>query len=343
MAVIITPEIRGQECSEAITYSYLFEPLRINIEETNTLATKLYVEVERYSIVDKTVLVPFLNGVNSLPKYVEIDLIPNRPVTFDLSEVMQQLHLTGVYKVATLSEIELSYEEMIVSKYIYLFKITSDLSSTPVIVKKLPILGGRTFGQFDSTVSDTQPLNEFEYFGLDQYEIAKRWSNFIFYKAALKSVSSGNNLQPLVSQIASATVLVPGGGVLYWKSRFGGWMFWGFDIEKRNSSNSYKGDLEISMFESTKRQNGSPYVSVDYLSIESSYSIELKSLGLSQLELLAVSGIGSSPAIYYAANNSGKLELMRLSSSSAPYNNLATGGDFSVSLKSISKTSQKTA
>lgn len=343
MAVIITPEIRGQECNEAITYSYLFEPLRINIEETNPLATKLYVEVERYNIVDKTVLVPFLNGVNSLPKYVEIDLIPNRPVTFDLSEVMQQLHLAGVYKVATLSEIELSYEEMIVSKYIYLFKVTSDLSSEPAIVKKLPIIGGRTFGQFDASVLDTQVLNEFEYFGLDQDEIAKRWSNFIFYKAALKDVNSGNNLQPAVSTISSPTVLTPEGGVLYWKSRFGGWMFWGFDLEKRNSSNSYQGDLGVSMFESTKKQNGDPYIPVDYISIESSYTLELKSLGLSKLELQAVAGIDSSPAIYYAANNSGKLELMRLASSTSPYSNLATGGDFTVSLKAISKTSQKTA
>ena len=343
MAVVITPEIRDQECSELITYSYLFEPLRINIEESNPLAVKLYVEVERYSILDKTVLVPFLNDLNSLQRYVEIDLIPNKSVSIDLSEVMKQLHSAGVYKIATLSEVETSYEDMIISRYIYLFKITTDLSLDPVIIKKLPIIGGRTFNQFKAGVLHTQALTEFEYYGLDQDELAKRWSNFIFYKAALKDIDSENNLQPAVSTISSSAVLVSSGGTLYWKSRFGGWMFWSFDLEKRSSSNSYQGSLETSMFESTRRQNGDPYIPVDYLSIESTYSIELKSLGLSQKELLAVSGIDSSPAIYYAADNSGKLELMRLSSSSAPYSILANGGDFSVTLKSISRTSQKTA
>lgn len=342
MAIIITPEIQGQECTNVITYNYLFEPLRINVLESNPLATKLYVEVARFTIEDKTVRIPFLEGVDTLVRYVEIDLVSGRDVSFDLSEVMRQLHLAGVYKVATTSELETSYENMIVSKYVYEFYITTDTDSTTQTIKKLPIIGSRTLGQFIPTVSFSQPLTEFEYYRLDLEVIAKRWSNYSFYRAYLSDLL-GDNVQPSISILSSPLVEYPNGGVLYWKSRFGGWMFWGFDIEKRNTSNSYQGELEVSMFESTKRQNGNPYVSVDYLSIESSYSIELKSLGLSQLELLAVSGIDSSPAIYYAADNSGKLELMRLSSSSAPYNNLATGGDFSVSLKSISKTSQKTA
>jgi hypothetical protein len=120
-------------------------------------------------------------------------------------------------------------------------------------------------------------------------------------------------------------------------------MFWGFDIEERSSSNSYEGKLEISLFESTKPIDGEPYIPVDYISVSSSYTVTLKSLGLKKLELLAVSGIDFSPCIYYAADDSGKLELMRLSSSTAPYKNLANGGDFSVSLKSISNNSQKTA
>jgi len=342
MAIIITPEIQGQECTGEITYSYLFEPLRINVQESNPLATKLYVEVARYDIQDKTVRVPFLAGVDTLVRYVEIDLISGKDISFDLSEVMKQLHLAGVYKVASISEIETSYESMIVSKYVYEFYISTDTSSEVVTIKKLPIIGGRTLGQFSPTVTAEQPLTEFEYYGVDTVEIAKRWSNYFFYKAALSGLGN-NNVQPDISKLSSPLIEFPNGGVLYWKSRFGGWMFWGFDIEKRNSSNSYEGELEVSMFESTKRQNGNPYVQINYLSIESSYTIELKALGLSQKELLAVSGIDSSPAIYYAADNSGKLELMRLSSSSAPYNNLATGGDFSVNLKSISKTSQKTA
>lgn len=343
MAVIIVPEIRGQECSDLITYSYLFEPLRINVTESNPLATKLFVEVERYNIENKTVVVPFEDGSLSLKKYVEIDLAPNTPITFDLSEVMVQLHKANVYKIATIADIETSYEETVISKFIYSFKFTSDVTLVPTLVKKLPILGGRNFGQFNSLVSETQVLTDFEYYSLDINEISKRWSNFTFFKSQLKSINSENNLQPIISRIINPEIETGGAGVLYWKSRFGGWMFWGFDIEERNTSNSYEGELEVSMFESTRRQNGDPYIPINYMSVSSSYSITLKTLGVRSKELLALSGISSSTAIYYASDNSGKLELMRLSSSSSPYNNLANGGDFSVSLKSISKTSQKTS
>lgn len=342
MAIIVTPEIRGQECNENITYNYLFEPLRINVEETDPLAVKLFVEIERYNIVDKTVLVPF-GTTNSLPKYVEIDLIPGVSVSFDLSEVMQQLHFARVYKVATIAEIETSYEEMIVSKYIYHFKITTDKTTTPVVIKKLPILGGRTFQQFNAEVPNTQPLNEFEYYGINQDQLAKRWANYQFYKSSLKDPLSGNNLQPNVTSILQVGSEFPNGGVLYWKSRFGGWMFWGFDIQEDSSTSNYEGDLTVSLFESTKRKEGDPYIPVNYVSVTSEYTVQLKAIGLSNLELQAVSGISASPAVYFAKDNSGKLELMKLTSASAPLKNLAKGGDFTVNLKSISINSQKTA
>lgn len=342
MAIVIVPEIRGQECSDLITYNYLFEPLRINITETEPLATKLYVEVERYNISDKTIPIPFEDGTLSLEKYVDIDLIPNVSVTFDLAEVMQQLHKAGVFRVATIADLETSYESMVVSQYIYVFKFTSNATEEPVIVKKLPIIGGRDFGSFNPLVLPTQPLTEFEYYGLNPVELAKKFSNYLFYKATLKTPDSQDNLQPTIETLSSPTILTPKGGVLYWKSRFGGWMFWGFDIEKRNSTGTYSGNLEVGMFESTKRQQGDPFVPVDYMEVSSTYTIELKSLSLSKLMLLALSGIDSSPVIYYAADNSGKLELMRLTNSSSPYTNLANGGDFSVTLKSISKTFQKT-
>lgn len=342
MAIVINPEILGQECSSAITYCYLFEPLRINIAETDVTAKKLFIEIERRDIANTAVVVPFLTGVTSLVKYVEVDLLPNKSVTIDFAEIMVQLHSANVFKISTIADIITSNEEMVTSRYIYSFKITTDKTLTQVLVNKLPIIGGRDYKKFNPTVGQNQPLNEFEYYGLDQAEIATRWSNFVFYKAHLVALGSTTNVKPTIVPITSPLIEYERGGVLYWKSRFGGWMFWGFDIEKGNETGSYQGDLEVQMFESTKRINGAPYVPIDYSSISSSHSIELKSLGLSNLELLAVSGISSSPAIYYAADNSGKLELMRLSSATAPFNNLATGGDFSVSLQSISKTNQKT-
>lgn len=339
--ILIQPEIRNQQADNTITYCYLFEPLRINITDSNNAARKLYVEVERYDIKDKTTLVPFSVGVNSLQRYVEIDMIQGVDVTLDLSQVMIQLHNANVFKIAGIGDIQTSYENMIVSQYYYNFKFTSDVNSEPVIVKKLPILGGRSFRDFQPTVSYNQPLTEFDLLGIDKLELANRWSNYIFFDVQLSNLF-GNNIQPTITPIDSTPINTPTGGVLYWKSRLGGWMFWGFDLDKRIVSGKQSGDIKVQMFESTKRVNGDPYVPVDYTSIESSEVIELKSLGLSNLELLAVSGIASSPAVYYASDDSGKLELVKIASSSAPYNNLATGGDFTVTLQSISNTTQKT-
>lgn len=344
MAIIVSPEIRGQECSEDITYSYLFEPLRINVTETEPTATKLFVEIEIYNIKNQSIPIAFPDGSFSLQRYVEIDLVNSLPVTFDLSEVMIQLHDARVYKIATIADIELSYKRTVVSEYIYVFKLTTDKTENPIIIKKLPIIGGRSFNQFGAKVTNLQPLTEFEYYGLNPLEIANYWTNFRFFKTTLRDLSIGDNFQPRVLDIHSfPSNKTADAGVLIWKSRFGGWMFWGFDIERREISNSYEGSLEVSMFESTNRIEGDPYIPVDYVNISSSNTVELKALALSQKELLAVSGINSSPAIYYAENNSGKLELMRLASASTPYSSLANGGDFTVSLKSISKTSQKTA
>lgn len=343
MAIIINPEISGQEFSSDITYCYLYEPLRINIKESNTLATKLFVEVKRYGIEDKNALIPFSDGSLSLPSYVEIDLIPGKSVTFDLGEVMQQLHQANVYKVATIGDIETSNETMVISKFIYSFSITTDVTTIPVVVKKLPIIGARNFQSFTGTVSKGQVLDEFDYYGVNKSELVKKWANYRFYNTALKDPLVDSNLRPTISLLPQVGSMYPEGGVLYWKSKFGGWMFWGFDIENRNESHSYSGELESGLFESTKRVNGNPFIPVDYLAIETSYTVELRSLGLKQNELLAVSGINSSPAIYYARDNSGRLELMRLTSSSSPYKNLAKGGDFTVSLKSISKHTQKAA
>ena len=50
----------------------------------------------------------------------------------------------------------------------------------------------------------------------------------------------------------------------------------------------------------------------------------------------------ASPAVYLMRSPDSALELMRVTSASAPINNLSNGGDFSVSLKSISQSSHKT-
>ena len=80
---------------------------------------------------------------------------------------------------------------------------------------------------------------------------------------------------------------------------------------------------------------------VNYTGIATDYSVTLKALSLTSDELKGVSGIQESPAVYFVYPD-GRMELMRLSAATIPLNSLSNGGDFSVSLKSISKVEQKT-
>lgn len=125
------------------------------------------------------------------------------------------------------------------------------------------------------------------------------------------------------------------GGYLIWKSRLGGWMSWAFDIKTENENGDYQGTLESGYFESTLDINGSPFVPVNYTRVGITYTKNLKSLSLSSNELDAVRGIAGSMAVYFVKEDGG-MELMRVSSSTVPKSNLSNGGDFSVTLKSIS-------
>jgi len=122
----------------------------------------------------------------------------------------------------------------------------------------------------------------------------------------------------------------------------GGWMFWGFELNRKSKAHRYTGNIDVGKFRSDKRRGGSPYVEMNYTGVETSYTLELKSLVLTQNELKAVSGLSASTAVYYTNNNSGRLELMKLSSVTVPISNMADGGDLTVSLENISINLQKT-
>ena len=192
----------------------------------------------------------------------------------------------------------------------------------------MPLLGGRILKQFSAEVDESTPINEFEYYGLDISELENRWTNNWLVRSVLIDPALQNAKPTMSSYTGTGDAACI--GFLIWKSRFGGWMFWGFDIQKINYDKRYEGRLEVGMFESTADSGGIPYVPVDYTGISTSYSLTMKSLGLSSEELLAVAGIEFSPAVYYSEVGSTKLELMRLTSASAPIDNLAHGGDFSV-------------
>ena len=342
MAVTVTPQINGQQLTNVNTYCYLYEPLRAFIQESSSTAKKIYIDVQLYFLFEQS---PHL----ILLKYVEFDLNPSVGITVDLMKVAQQIDDAGVYKYGSVDNMideNAPFDkgwQAIITNWIFEFRIYSDENLTPVVVKKIPIRGGRQLEQFAPLFSQSQALNEFEYYGLDINTYKDKWGGISIplVSLAYPTPPSGFSISPDIDK-HTTTGDFPCGGFIIWKSRFGGWMWWGFDIQTKSFTKNYSGKLEVGMFESIDDFNSTPYIPVDYTGINTSYSITLKALGLTSLELLAVSGIHASPAVYYMYPDGNTLELMRLSSFSAPISNLANGGDFSVSLNSISKTSQLT-
>lgn len=335
MALSIETEILGQEANSTTSYCYLYEPLRINIIEDDLLAVKLYVDIERIDIETQTT-------VDTFVKYGEFDINPSVSFSFDMMDLINQLHDSNIYKMGTIDSILESGKYSVISKYIYKLSIYSDKTETALVIRKLPIIGGREFSEFIPQVSSTQFLTEFQQYGINEEELAQRWSGYTFLKTSLINIASTGSLIPTITEITPTDPTACDGGILIWKSSLGGWMFWGFDLNRKSKSHRYTGNLDVGKFKGDKRRGGNPYVEINYTGVDTSYTIELKALGLSIEELKAVSGISSSTAVYYTNNNSGRLELMRISSVSVPISNKALGGDFTVSLENISVNSQKT-
>ena len=336
MAITINTTINGQQADENLSYCYLYEPLKIRVIESELVSRKLYVDVLRYDIITGILF-------DSYSRYGEFDINPGKGIVFDLMELAQQLHKADIYKYSNIQDFNVVSLQSSLSKYTYDFRIYSDSTIDFPNISKLPIIGGRDFSQFNPIVDKDTSLDEFGYYGLDKVELQRRWGSQYFYMMSLPDLSLGLPYIPVVTDSPGGVNSCKAeGGFLYWKSRFGGWLFWGMDIQRKTFNPSYEGQLSSGMFESTDEGGGNIYVPVDYTSVSSTYSLELKSLSLSKQELAAVSGIATSPAVYFADLITGRFELMRVGSFSAPFSNLANGGDFTVGLTSISKTSLKT-
>ena len=331
MAITISPTISGQTVTSSRSYCYLYEPFRVSINESSLNAEKIYIDVEMLSIETGA-------SQTIYEQYAIYDINPGKPLTVDLMKIAQQIHNSDIYKNYDVEGMLTHARNFqIITNEDFRFKVYSDVNTTPINIRKIPIIGGRMFEQYTANVTSNSPVNEFEWLGLDLSELENRWTGTELLRTVFSPITSGN-IQPILTKINNAGQ-APCGGFLIWKSRFGGWMWWGFDFQTRNFNKRYQGSLEVGMFE---EMNNKTYVPVDYVGIETGYSRTLKALALNSDELLAVSGIHASPAIYYQDPVTKKLELMRLSSFSAPISTLANGGDFSVTLASISKTSQLT-
>lgn len=364
MAITVTPEITGQEATALFTYCYLYEPLRVAISESDLTATKMYIDIELIDMANSATI------KETLLKYAEFDINSGVDIKVDLMKIAKQLHDANVYKYGakrswsnpTLNPDDWETWQSTVNKYRFNFKIYTDKTVTPILVKKSAIIGGRTLEQFTPVVDENQALTEFDYYGLNvgglinplpvdihDQSLQYRWGNIYFQTVTLAPANDANGT-PSSTTPSTTESFYPkpcAGGYLLWKSRFGSWMWWGFDIQDYSQSSKYDGRLEVGMFEGQENNLGDSvaYVEPDYTGKSMSYTRKLKALSLNNAELQAVQGIEASPAVYYiqeiGANPLGNAELMRVGSVSAPLDTKANGGDFTVTLKSISTQSHQ--
>lgn len=329
MAVVVNPEIQGQELTNVCTYCYLNEPLRAVVNETDLAASQIFVDID---IIDTE---NNLTVVETLVEYGVFDINPGRTIAIDLMDMSKQYLKHDVYKFSELNDIVNDGWFSIVSRYKFRFKIYSNVNTTPVEVYKLPIIGGRMFKDFTPVVNVNSPLNENQLYGLDN---SNKWSDVPQINITLADPNITDS-KPTIT-LSAGTGKLACGGYVVWKSRLGGYVSWGFDIRTQKFKHKYRGNIENSMFESTRDFNGSAFIPVNYTSVEYGYSATVKEIGLSQEELQAASGASGAVVIYLSQN--GKLELCRITSVSSPLTSLGSGGNFSISLSSISMASQRT-
>mgnify|MGYP003652608786 CR=1 FL=1 len=333
MALAISKQITGQEAGTTLSYSYLYEPLKIYASENvDVLTSIIYADITRIATdtgveEDKKV------------KYIMRDIASLGGVSIDLSLVMQQLHDFDTLKVGIPDDIVNGWDS-VVSKWIYNFEFYTDQSSTKTEILKLPIIGGRRFDNFVPLVDHTNQLSE-----LTRAELfLTNTKNLAIPEFRLKEISTvtDDDYSPDADTSSPSDGLDPCSGAIFWKSKLGGWMVWGMDLKNITNSHKYMGQLSVGMFESTiPTGGGTPYVQTNYTGTSSGQKIKLKSLSVSAEHLKALAEIAGSPAVYYQRHYTSKLELMKMDSSSAPIKSHINGGDFSVSLSSISTMEQK--
>ena len=395
MALTITPQISGQQADITLSYCFLYEPLKVHIDDSPSRATgqvgyttgsvnisglgTLFtteislgsivtidsLEYEIASIIDDsnaTVTVAFTSSslntimyigsllVNEIyadvtqiststgvaeatkVKYVVRDIAPTGGIVIDIMKVIKQLHDFDVYHLSDPSSLWFYGQDSVLSKYIYKFEFHTNESATKTTILKLPILGGRTFENFVPAVNHLTPIVE-----LSNFDNAYL-KNYIMPSYTLKDISlvfdNDYSLTKTSNTITQGEESCE--GRIIWKSKLGGWMSWGMNLKTSKPKGSYQGSIDNGMFESTIFSGGgNAYVPVNYTSVSSSTSISLKCLSLTALELIAVSGIHGSPAVYYQKDTSSSMELMKLTSATTPIKTHIRGGDFSVSLSGL--------
>lgn len=340
MSLQITPQISGQVASSTISYSFLQEPLKVYITDSDADTRIIYADVTKINTDDGVV-------VSTDVSYIYRDVSSNGSIVIDLSKVMGQMHDYNTLKFGSVSDISNGWDS-VVSKYIYKFEFYSDVSpSIKTTIQKLPIIGGRSFDTFTPAVNYLTPIRELSNAQLVSGGKIGTYTDPIFTLKQISSVSD-DDYTPTVSETVATTGNNPCEGVVYWKSKLGGWMMIGVDIKTETKSHKYNGSLSNGMFESTSYSGGGDiYVPTNYMGTSSNLTLNLKTLSLDSEVLKAISEIAGSPAVYYRRpsripSSDDSIELMRMTSSNAPIKTHIGGGDFTIGLTRISSVGYKT-
>lgn len=302
------PPILG---NNSLHLAYLFEPFPVSVEEDTNLTFDLDV-IQQSQI---------------LAEYGAFDVFsPTSPVVVDVALVIQQLYNHNVFRYGTIDDLIANPGIFIDFNPGFTFSGSSD-----VRINVDFIVGSRSFRNI-VPITTTTPLTTREIYGLD---ISERWINYPIITSSI-ILSGGRRTGEATINRSNVGCPEMDGGMLIWKSRLGGWNQWAFPLIDRTPSIRMESDFEVGLFNFDRTlTNQNPFVELDYANTRFDESIRLRSLNLTQQEVLAVSDILQSPVVYWLAEPFGRLEAVR-ARPTLPISNLQGGNDFEVNISLIS-------
>lgn len=325
MAFTFTPKITGQQATSSYTYAYLYESLWVLIQGQTVASGPMSIDLHAYSISNTSSL------QETKTDYALLEVGDDATSLADMMGIIRQYLQAEWYKIGHVDD--LSKDTIVSSKAITLESQYYYQDSG--YVRIIPIIGGRGFKDFVPTVATSQSLTEWTFLGFG----TSGHPSFIGYPHFVQYLQdpTGSDVRPYFTKTIATTGRSVCGGAIVYKSKYGGWCTYGFDIMSEDSNNEYVGELAIDTF--SYSDSGNSYMPSNYTGVKSSRTINLKTIGVDILEVKALQGIKESPAVYFCYPDS-RLELMRVTSVSAPVDNLRNGSDIEVSLVSIDKNYQ---
>lgn len=314
----ITPKINGQQADNSVSYAYLYEKLPILISTDELFPGLLKADLVEVNVATGEVI----HSTNQVD-YIVLEYNLNNQAEIDVMEVIRQYCQNEWFKIGKLSDITW---ETIITKSIYRIAFDYGLP-TQKIIYKLPIIGGRNFHEFVPYISSTNKLDEWGIAG----QVMPSFIGYPLWNISLQSGILGNYTPSVSYSIPTSGRSVCGAALVY-KSKFGGWCTYGFNIFSETNSSQYLGDIS---FDNFRAVNSHAYLSANYTGIVANSQINLKTVGISKIDADALRGITQSPAIYLMRTPSSPLELVRLNSFSAPVNNLSGGTTVDINLTTI--------